>query len=371
MKIIYILKKGFHCYPPCLAQLLYLDDLNIELEVYHGKNSPAVDEILDARGIVHHTLESDRTNRSTLARYKTQLAYTREIRKIIARVPQDSVLWFGNCESVLTVGGVLDSRRFVLSVLELYDADSIYGRLLGKIIHRAETVICCEKHRAAIMQVYYGLRMQPCVMPNKPYEFVTEQKEDSLAAETREKLAVLKDKFFVLYQGGVTEDRPLDKVADALRMLDEDIYFVILGKAEEKIQQELLARYEKTVFLGYVPSPQHLLVTQYAGIGIANYDYSCLNNQFCAPNKIYEYAKFGVPILASCNIGLTETVGRQNAAICIDFSDAKQIAEGISMIREKKLFYADNAVAFYNGTDNRTVMREIVERLAENAADGI
>ena len=33
MKIVYILKKGFQYFPPCLAQLLYLDDMGIKSEV--------------------------------------------------------------------------------------------------------------------------------------------------------------------------------------------------------------------------------------------------------------------------------------------------------------------------------------------------
>ena len=36
MKIVYVLKKGFKFYPPCLAQVLMLNDKGIDLEVYHG-----------------------------------------------------------------------------------------------------------------------------------------------------------------------------------------------------------------------------------------------------------------------------------------------------------------------------------------------
>lgn len=37
MRIILFFKKGFQFYPPCLAQILLLNDLGVELEVYHGK----------------------------------------------------------------------------------------------------------------------------------------------------------------------------------------------------------------------------------------------------------------------------------------------------------------------------------------------
>ena len=362
MKIVYILKKGFQLFPPCFAQLLYLHDMGVELEVYHGLNSDAINAILDERGIKHHTLKSDRNNSTRLQSYQTLLQYTMEVRKIINSIPKDTVLWFGNCESCVTVGKPIYDRKFVLSVLELDDTDSLIGKQLKKIINKAAVVLCCEKHRAAIMRIYYKLEREPYVLPNKPYEFKNEAIE--LDEKYKSIIEPIKDKFIVLYQGIVTSDRPLDKIADALNVLnDENTYFLVLGRASEEYMAELKKHYPRTVFGGYIPSPQHLLVTQYAKIGIANYDYSCLNNLFCAPNKIYEYSKFGMPMLTSQNLGLTETVGAANAAVCVDFLDVNQIADGIKKIKANHEFYSKSAIAFYEETSNFETIKEIVNEL--------
>lgn len=362
MKIVYILKKGFQYFPPCLAQLLYLDDMGVELEVYHGKNSDAINAILDSRGIKHHTLTSDRNNTTKLQSYQTLLYYTLEIRKIIKKIPKETTIWFGNCESCVTIGKTIYDRKFVLSVLELDDTDSLIGKQLKKVINKAAVVLCCEKHRAAIMRIYYNLEREPYVLPNKPYEL----KNDDVTLDEKYQNIIepIKDKFIVLYQGIVTPDRPLDKIADALALLnDENTYFLILGKTNQEYQDELKKHYPRTVFGGFIPSPQHLLVTQYAKIGIANYDYSCLNNLFCAPNKIYEYAKFGMPMLTSTNIGLTETVGTANAAVCVDFCNVQQIANGIDTIKKNYDFYSNSAKNFYDGTSNFETIKKIVDEL--------
>lgn len=362
MKIVYILKKGFQYFPPCLAQLLYLDDMGVELEVYHGINSDAINAILDERGIKHHTLKSDRNNSTRLQSFQTLFKYTREIRKIIKSIPEDITLWFGNCESAVTVGKPIYNRKFVLSVLELDDTDSLIGKQLAKVINKAAAVLCCEKHRAAIMRIYYKLEKEPYVLPNKPYELKSERVE--LDDKFKAIVDPIKDKFIVIYQGIVTADRPLDKIADALAAIDDkDTYFLVLGRASEEYQTELKAHYDRTVFAGFIPSPQHLLVTQYANIGIANYDYSCLNNLFCAPNKIYEYAKFGMPMLTSQNIGLTETVGAANAAVCVDFQDVSQIVNGIKTIKDNYELYSKSAIEFYDGTSNFETIKEIVKGL--------
>lgn len=370
MKVTYILKKGLHHYPPCLAQVLYLKDLNVDIEVYHGEESTVINQILDERGIKHHILQSDRRNENKLQSMVTMYAYCRELRNILQRIPTNELIWFGNCESAMGAGNRLHGRNYVLSVLELYDKGSYYDRFLKKYIHDAKLVLCCEKHRAEIMRIYYGLKKAPYVLPNKPYELNHDLREEDLSDDVKCKITQMQGKTVVLYQGIITADRPLDRIAAALNnMNDPNICFAVLGRASKEMEQKLKGIYENTLFMGYVPSPQHLLITKYADIGIANYDFSCLNNLFCAPNKIYEYAKFGVPMLTSKNISLVETVGRYKCAECVDFSDVKRIEEGIKKIITNKEIYARNAIAFYEDCDNKAVLEKVIQELKiEDAA---
>ena len=59
MRIIYILKKGLHFFPPCLNQVLVLKDLGCDIVVYHGKESNYINSLLEERNIEHHELASD------------------------------------------------------------------------------------------------------------------------------------------------------------------------------------------------------------------------------------------------------------------------------------------------------------------------
>ena len=170
MRIFYFLKKGFQFYPPCLAQILLLNDLGVELEVYHGKNSDFINQLLDKREIRHYELSSDNLKNGKFQSVKKILDYRQEAKQIIRNIPDSEILWFGNCESVMTLGNILDGRRFVASILELYDDQKWIDHLLLNILPKAEAIICCEKHRAAIMKSRYHLKKQPYVMPNKPYE---------------------------------------------------------------------------------------------------------------------------------------------------------------------------------------------------------
>ena len=53
------------------------------------------------------------------------------------------------------------------------------------------------------------------------------------------------------------------------------------------------------IHISHIDAPEHLDVTSHAYVGLVTYSYKSLNNIFCAPNKIWEYAAFGVPLVCS------------------------------------------------------------------------
>lgn len=360
MKILYILKKGLQCYPPCLSQVLVLDDLGHELEVYHGKNSPLINKMLDERGIIHHTFSSDRNNKNRIESALNFLAFIREVRSKQSTLDTQALIWIGNMETALSLDPQrLYKRKFILNVLELYDEHTLYDRWLKKYIHEADIVISCEKHRAAIMQSRYKLAETPVVIPNKPYE--TKAEGEPLDCDISN---VIKSHFTIVYQGMISKDRPLENVARALSLIgDPDYVFLIMGECSEQYKDEIRAIYSNVVFTGFVPAPQHLWYTQYCNIGIANYDTSSLNNIFCAPNKIYEYAKFGIPMLCSKNIALEESVGAFNAGLCIDFKDVEIIADAIRVISREYERYTENAIRFYDDFSIKEAVKKVVEKI--------
>lgn len=366
MKIVYFLKKGFQYYPPCLAQVLMLNDLGLEVEIYHGKNSEYINELFDSRKIKHHELKSDNFEKGKFASAKKMLCYRREAKAVLSSIHCSEVLWFGNCESFLLLGKSLKNRKFVASVLELYDDKKKIDSILKKVLPKAAAVLCCEKHRAAIMKSTYCLKKAPYIIPNKAYEIKENIDESSIVLDgtLQQVIESCKDKRIVLYQGIISKDRPLAIIAKALRNLgNPNVVFWIMGDGDKEVVSEAKSIYENTIYLGYIPSPQHMLVTKHAHIGIANYDYSCLNNVFCAPNKIYEYAKFGMPMLTSDNIGLTETVGLAGAAVCVDFANQEEVKNGLKRIIDNYKDFSNRAKLFYNMTDNKAVISSICEEL--------
>ena len=361
MKSVYLLKKGLQHYPPCLLEVLTLSDAGKDLTVYHGKNTPYIDALLDARGIEHHTLRSDKNpdneRLSRMHRARLFLEYARETRHLVSHLPEKTTLWLGNAESAAPFSPRhFEDRRSVFSVLELYNAGEYLDRRLALLLPKASAVIAREPHRAVLMRLRYGLRETPFVAENKPYDRALPA-PPPLSPEVLKSITLKKGERMILYQGIVSPDRPLDTVAAALQDIGDrrNILFV-LGRAEESEKKRLLSLWANTRVLGYLPAPLHLAVTARAALGIAFYDHLSENNLFCAPNKIYEYARFGVPMLASENPGLTETVGAYGAGICVDLYSIRAARDAILSILSDRYTYEVGARRMYRETKPETAI---------------
>ena len=112
--------------------------------------------------------------------------------------------------------------------------------------------------------------------------------------------------------------------------------------------------------------PSHLTVTSHAHIGIAVYNASTfgglspLNAVYCAPNKIYEYAGFGIPTLGNNNPGLIYAIEASRAGECVREMKEKAIVAAAKKILENYESYSVAAKAFFDAVDMPTLIKTIL-----------
>lgn len=366
MKIIYIIRQELQVYPPCLTQIQYINDFGVEVMVVYGGCNEDVKKILDNKGIKHIDLNLKRKKKGYFDKIKNIFSYRKKAKKILKQYyKEDDFVWFGTADSAfLLKGRTINKTQFIMTVLELYDDNKFYRNNIGKIIHKAKAVLCCEKTRAQIMKLWWNLKKEPYVLPNKPYEHPMERNLSGTLETTSNMISKMRGEIGIIYQGIFTKDRNVGNIARALNELDQDIVLYLMGNDSNGSNEEIKKIYNKTIFLGFAPAPFHLEVTSYATIGIALYDGSNMNNLFCAPNKIYEYAGFGIPILGSDIPGLRCTVGKWNAGKCVDFDDIESIKSAIADILNDYDLYSQNAKKMFSAVDNKKTIRGILEDLA-------
>lgn len=364
MRVLYLHRLPLHIYPPCLSQILLLKKLNVDVVVGYGDCDEQVKNLLEDRGVVCETLNISRRKKGVLSKIQGYFEYRRRALAFLKKnYRAGDIIWFGSADSCFAIGNKLSHFRYVVSILELYDDNAFYRKNIEKVIHHAECVVVCEENRAAIMRSWWNLKCTPFVMPNKPYFHPREKKMRGSIDATKKMIALMQGDISILYQGMISADRDLGQLAKALSHMNIGINLYLMGRENDAAVEKLKKIYPNTFYLGAAPAPYHLEVTSHAYIGVANYDYSSLNNVFCAPNKIFEYCGFGIPVLANDVCGLKNTIGKSNAGVCVDFECLEKIEEGIVNIIENYSLYSQNATQFFDSIDNQETMKKIVSKL--------
>lgn len=230
----------------------------------------------------------------------------------------------------------LKESKFIYDAHELFMADG--KKRLGideKIqywfeacaIKKSDLVICAHEKRSEIMKKYHKLAVLPTVVKNISYL----PESDSEWFRSQYADFFKKNTFKVVYAGGLLPGRRLDKLIDAVNMPDSGCSLMIVGNGPDR--QNLLNRAAECknaeiVIVPGVPYKKLGSVLSCFDAGYLYYPTDTPNNLYCAPNKIYEYAGAGLPIIANDNPTVREELEKYSIGICGD-----DIPEAIKTVR--------------------------------------
>ncbi|KAA2239193.1 glycosyltransferase family 4 protein [Chitinophaga agrisoli] len=299
----------------------------------------------------------------------SKLAYWYKFRKRVwdylkRQAGSYDALWIGSADTALCLGKKLQQEVYYLNVLELYDTLPWHRKLLRNYARNALAVVVPEYNRACIFRTWWGLRKTPFILPNAPYNIEVVQKED-MAQRYQEIISNLEQQSrgrkIILYQGLITPRRRLDEIAAAVgRLSGEDYLFVVLGPQYENYVEQLKAVNPATIWIPAIPAPYHLIITQMAYIGIVVYNYTNLNNIFCAPNKIWEYSYVSKPMICNDIPGLRFTVEYNKAGVCINTEDIESVVGAIRKIDGQYTDYTRKANEFFSLSRYKDTVSEIL-----------
>ncbi len=362
-RVIYIVKSDLSFYPPCMSQIRMIKDLGVQIEVWFGSSKDTAKDIL-RRQCIHFTelVDPHLNVGGKIDTLNNWTHFRKAVLDGLRREPKDYLVWFGTAESVLPLYGALAGIPYVVTALELCDDQPIKEVLLASVCRKAIAVTCCELNRAYYMKIKWGLNSLPSVFPNKPYGLNAGETPAVSISETKSILDELDGKRFLLYQGLFQRPEYVAPIAEALNMMKSDYAFVLMGKDRYGTTEIMKKIYPNTFVYGFVPAPKHLEITARARIGVVLYDDTSLNKAFCAPNKIYEYAAFGLPTLANRLPGLVSTVEASGSGKCVDF-EPNLIAEAIESIDQNYDRFRSCAYQFFNNTNNLDVMKLLLCKL--------
>ena len=213
----------------------------------------------------------------------------------------------------------------------LPEANRIRTDYEKKYIHRADLVVTVCGSISKYLHDTYGISY-PLVVPNAPLaeSLITLEPDRRL----KRSLGLTTEKLLV-YTGKVTTGRGLNLVVTALAELDS-AHLAIVGPRVAKMTEDL-AEYSATHGISerihlVDPVPPEYLVSLIsdADLAVVPIENVCLSYYYSLPNKIYEAAMAGLPVLASDFPELGRFVREHRVGKTVDFTNPTAVRSAIS-----------------------------------------
>lgn len=356
MNIIYIHKDLIQRQPPDISTLFILRELGYEVSLITcGANDEILKKISD-RDIKVHILPNCVGGASLLSKLSQYARFTQAVKRIVNEYPIDTVLWLEGAQTIFCLKNYLKKRRYILQIQELWERNQRFLSAIGKVIGHAEVVFMPEFSRSSLYQVWFRLEKRPTVLPNKPYFIPSESELEELKSKYPQYVSLFTQKKVILYQGHISKDRDLSAYVQAVKELGDNYCFVMMGH-----DHGVLSHYREIdpdiVHIDFISAPDYLLMTSMAYIGVLGYSPICENNIFCAPNKIYEYSAFGLPLLCNDIPGLYFLTTQYGAGKVVCDRDSIAIKQAIIDIENNYQTYSEGARRLFDSVDNKETIR--------------
>lgn len=164
---------------------------------------------------------------------------------------------------------------------------------------------------------------------------VPEPTEIDMTKNLRVELDISDSDAVVIYQGSIQENRGIEPAIEAVRTLDH-VVLVVIGYGHHRPVLEDLVRSQglthKVKFFGPVPNDELISYSASADVGLANIVNSSVSYHTSLPNKLFEYAMAGIPIVGSDSPEIGRIVQEESIGEVCDPEDPGALAVAISTI---------------------------------------
>lgn len=219
------------------------------------------------------------------------------------------------------------------------------------------STVACEETRGVITQGVFGLTKPSIIIPNKNIvdidnvQFNSNSNIDAFVEK-------IKDKKVILYQGIFNyPERQLEGLCRCITFLNENFVVVLVGGGENFYKLKSIYESDRVLFHDFIKFPDYLKITKASYIGFLSYYpnksdiIQVLNVNFCAPNKIFEYGAYGLPMISNNVPSLRFIFDEYKCGKTTDVVDEMKIARCIKDIDENYKKYSNGSLKYFNSID--------------------
>ena len=294
---------------------------------------------------------------STIKKFLTIYCFYREIDKFFSQKKMKADLFHAHDLNTLHIGYRM-AKKFGAKLV--YDSHELYvhhnrpyipptwflkleERFERRYIKKSDAVITVSQSIADYLEKKYNIS-KPHLIMNAPHQKTGSLKNNHCLR----KILKIDDAYkILLYTGGITFGRGLDKAIESLVDL-QNLFFVMMGSGTEEFKNYLAAVAKKAgvedrvAFFGPVSSGEVTAYAASADVGIAPIENVCLSYYFCAPNKVFEYIQSELPVVASNFPDMKRIVEGNDIGLTCDMSNPLEISRAVEQVLMDSPAYLKN-----------------------------
>jgi glycosyltransferase involved in cell wall biosynthesis len=205
-------------------------------------------------------------------------------------------------------------------------------KLEAKLIHNADAVIMAANGYAQRAEDLYGIT-NATVLLNVPD--ITEV--EVIGFDLRTRFGVPEDNLLLVHQGVLLPNRGIDQVIEAMKAC-ENVSLAIIGYGMHvpflKNLVTQLRLEDRIHFLGAVPAKDLISWSASADVGVCTIVGNSDSYRHSMPNKLFEYAMAGLPVIASNYEGMGTFVVEQGFGITCDPTLIPELVASIETLQD-------------------------------------
>lgn len=365
-----------HC-PPVINACECLTNNGIKVHLIGGevKKVPAI--LLNESLFSFSDIGDFRTNKSYVNKIKIRKNIYNNMRlEFKKKMCQGDILWTTNELAVMFLNKLIVPFRkwHIMQLMELINYCPVSYKFplikfpIDEYARKAWKTVVPEINRAHIQKITWKQERTPYIFPNKPYYLepgaMTSELEDALNKIKNESRRI------ILYMGIFNLDRDIDSFIKAVNKLGKDYCLVAIGRISDVMRDKteyIINNTDNFKYLGFFNPPEHLHFLKYAHIGLTpyrpSYDIkyvSPLNSLYCAPNKVFEYAGYGIPMIGTDVLGLRILFEKYDIGVCCPDLSFDSIVDAVNKIESNYDDMCQNCLQYYKSVNLDDTINQII-----------
>ena len=203
--------------------------------------------------------------------------------------------------------------------------EKIFCYLEKKSISKASLVIAANYERMRIIEHVYKL---------KNCTYVQNISDVSIAKASQS----IEKENIIVYQGVLGKSRNVEFYVKMHQFLPDNFKLLLIGdgaaRNELLEQAKELGIEDRVEFTGKVSQKELYEKSHLSKIGIVTYTMQGLNNYYCAPNKVFEYATLGIPMIGTPQPFLKSMFKKYKVGEIVKWDDKEGYMKAVNKIME-------------------------------------